>query len=148
MDRTQPQSKKMMQSGHSDTVTEGIRVEVAAQYSAERSEPEKGIYGYVYRVRVQNNGDEPVRLLARHWIIKDSENGQQEVTGAGVVGQQPRLEPGSSFEYMSGCPLHTPWGTMEGSYTMERDDGSMFDVKIGRFFLAKTTEPIPGLKLE
>jgi ApaG protein len=90
---------------------------------------------FAYKIVLVNEGDAPARLLSRHWVILDADGHREDVEGPGVVGETPRLDPGERFEYMSGCPLPTPWGTMEGSYLFERDDGQTFRVKIGRFFL-------------
>lgn len=131
-----------MQSGHSDVVTQGIRVKVAAQYLPEHSSPEKLLHAFAYRVRIRNEGDAVVTLRARRWVITDGDGDVEIVEGPGVVGEQPRLEPGDEHEYMSGCPLPTTWGTMEGTYTMEREDGTRFDAVVGRFFLAPTVAPM------
>ena len=93
----------------------------------------------------RERGDRPARLKSRHWIIRDADNQQREVRGPGVVGKQPHLEPGGSFAYVSGCPLETEWGTMEGWFQCERDDGETFSARIGRFFLAPTVAPLPEL---
>ncbi|MEE9393464.1 MAG: Co2+/Mg2+ efflux protein ApaG [Planctomycetota bacterium] len=132
-----------MESGHSEEITEGVRVRVAAQFEPQRSNPEEDRWVYSYRVRISNEGDIQVQLLNRHWIIRDAENEVEEVRGPGVVGEQPVLMPGETFEYVSGCPLPTNWGTMEGSYEMETEDKRRFHAKIGRFFLAATVAPIP-----
>lgn len=137
-----------MESGHSDTVTEGIRVQVAAQFIPGQSDPDRKQWAYAYRVVISNEGDEPATLVSRHWIIRDAQNDVEEVRGAGVVGENPDLAPGDSFEYMSGCPLSTEWGTMEGTYLMRRPSGSEFEARIGRFFLAPNTAPIDGLEIE
>ena len=125
-----------MNKGHSDTVTDGIRVRVAAEYLPDQSDPDRSSYVYAYRVILKNEGDAEAKLVSRHWVIKDAFNECREVRGAGVVGKQPVLKPGDTFEYTSGCPLTTEWGTMEGFYNMERADGQTFDAEIGRFFLA------------
>jgi ApaG protein len=132
----------MTKSGHSDTTTEGIRVRVGAQFVPEQSDPERKHWVYAYRVVITNLGQQRCKLLSRHWVIRDANNDRRDVRGPGVVGEQPDLEPGKSFEYMSGCPLATEWGTMEGSYRMRRADGTEFEARIGRFFLARTTAPI------
>ncbi len=134
-----------MQTGHSDTTTGGMRVRVASQFLPERSDPERGLYFFVYRVQLTNEGHEPARLLSRSWRITDGNGDVEEVSGPGVVGDQPHLDPDESYEYMSGCPLETEWGTMEGHYVFERDGGERFDVAIGRFFLAHGTAPITVL---
>ena len=131
-----------MESGHSDETTQGIRVRVAAQYLPEHSSPGRKHFLYQYQVVIENVGDEQARLLSRRWIIRDAKGESREVSGPGVVGEYPSLAPGEHFVYTSGCPLPTEWGTMEGTYRMERPDGEEFDVVIGRFFLAPTTKSI------
>lgn len=125
----------MSRSPHSDTLTEGIRVQAAAQYMPGESEPEDKRFLYVYKIRIANEGVRRAKLLTRHWIILDADNHREDVRGPGVVGKSPDLAPGEHFEYMSSCPLRTNWGTMEGSYTFEREGGERFEVAIGRFFL-------------
>lgn len=119
----------------SDVTTQGIRVGAAAFYLAEESEPAENQFVFGYNIVIANVGDAPAKLLSRHWIIIDAAGRREEVEGPGVVGQTPRLEPGQAFKYQSFCPLRTNWGTMEGTYTMQRDDGEKFDVQIGRFYL-------------
>lgn len=131
-----------MQSGHSDVVTQGIRVKVAAQYLPDQSEPDHEHYLFAYRVRIYNESDVVVTLRSRRWVITDGDGRVEIVEGPGVVGEEPRLAPGAMHEYMSGCPLSTTWGTMEGHFVMEREDGSRFDAQVGRFFLAPTVAPI------
>jgi len=126
----------------SDVITKGIRVVAAAQYISEQSDPDRHHYQYVYRIVISNEGESNARLRARHWVILDADNERREVRGKGVVGETPELRPGDSFQYFSGCPLQTQWGTMEGTYEMEREDGSTFDAAIGRFFLAPTNPPV------
>lgn len=133
------------QPGHSDTLTDGIRVRVAAELVDQGTSDDGDVWLYAYRVIISNEGDQPATLRRRHWIIRDAEGRQEEVEGPGVVGEEPRLEPGDAHEYQSACPLLTHWGTMEGSYTMERDDGHRFDANIGRFFLAETAAPMANL---
>jgi ApaG protein len=94
---------------------------------------------------ISNQGERRAKLKSRHWVILDADNNRQEVRGPGVVGKFPDLAPGESFEYCSGCPLATKWGTMEGSYVFQREDGSEFEVSIGRFFLAPGNPRIPAL---
>ena len=131
-----------MQTGHSDNTTAGVRIRVAAQFLSEHSNPARGHYLFQYHVVIDNCGEERARLLSRHWIIRDATGETREVRGPGVVGEYPDLAPGEQYMYTSGCPLPTEWGTMEGTYRMAREDGSEFDVAIGRFFLAPTTAPI------
>ncbi|MDP7062882.1 MAG: Co2+/Mg2+ efflux protein ApaG [Planctomycetota bacterium] len=130
------------QTGHSDCTTEGIRVQVGAAYLPVQSAPEMGRYYFAYRVILTNVGDRSARLVSRLWRITDAENAIREVEGPGVVGEHPLLHPGDRFEYMSGSPLSTSWGTMEGHFIWERDDGDQFQVAIGRFFLAETVAPL------
>ncbi len=128
--------------GSSSTSTEGVRVQAIAQWLESESDPDQRHWLYAYTITIVNEGSTPVRLRSRHWVILDANNHREEVRGPGVVGKTPRLNPGERFEYTSSCPLNTPWGTMEGSYTFERDDGSPLEVAIGRFFLVppKTTK--------
>ena len=119
----------------SEAVTEGIRVGAAAFYLPQESDPDEDRYAFGYTIVISNEGDRPAKLINRHWVIIDAEGERNEVRGPGVVGEQPRLEPGQAFKYQSFCPLKTPWGTMEGSYTMQRDDGETFSATIARFYL-------------
>jgi ApaG protein len=100
----------------------------------------RGIRVFAYTIRISNEGSSPAKLLSRHWVIKDSWGQTREVKGPGVVGEQPRLEPGEEFEYTSFCPLSTPRGTMSGSYAMARDVGQRFNVGVGEFFLFEPGE--------
>ena len=121
--------------GVSTAITAGIRVEVESTYRPERSEPALGRHLFSYTVRISNEGDRPARLVSRHWIITDARGSREEVVGEGVVGQKPRVEPGTGFEYSSFCVLPTPHGAMHGSYEMVRDDGETFQVEIAPFTL-------------
>ena len=121
----------------SEAVTQGIRVSVESTFHPERSNPVSGEWFFSYRIRIANEGDQTVQLLNRHWTITDSDGQVQEVRGPGVVGQQPFLAGGESFEYTSFCPLTTSFGTMHGTYEMERADGSRFDVEIAPFALGE-----------
>ena len=121
----------------SEAVTNNVRVEVESQYAPERSQPFQNQWFFHYTVRISNEGDETVQLLSRHWIITDGNGHVEEVRGAGVVGEQPVLSPGESFEYTSGCQLKTSTGTMRGTYQMVTEDGSHFDVEIAPFALAE-----------
>ena len=118
----------------STAVTQGVRVEVATRYLPEQSDAAN--YVFAYTIRISNETGETVQLRTRHWIITDAKGGLREVRGDGVVGAQPTLAPGRSFEYTSGCVLPTPRGTMHGSYNMERSDGSDITVEIPLFVLA------------
>lgn len=115
--------------------TRGINVRVAVSYLPEQSAPQAGRWFWSYHIRIENDGDRPVQLLARHWKIRDSRGVEQEVRGEGVVGETPLIAPGGSFDYVSGCPLDTASGSMRGSYRMVSDDGSMFDIEIPQFSL-------------
>ena len=119
----------------SETVTEGVRVGATAHFLPDQSDPESRQYLFGYTIVIANEGDVPVQLVSRHWVIIDAYGRREDVEGPGVVGQTPRLEPGQAFRYQSFCPLKTPWGTMEGTYQMRRDGGETFDVKVGRFYL-------------
>ena len=115
--------------------TRAISVTVEPTYLAEQSSPVDDHYVWAYHVRIENLGKEVVQLLARHWRITDSMGRVQEVRGAGVVGEQPVLNPGESFEYTSGTPLPTPSGIMVGSYEMESQNGERFDIDVPAFSL-------------
>lgn len=115
--------------------TAGFRVLVEPFYLADQSEPDEGRWVWAYRVVISNEGDATARLISRHWEITDANGRVQVVDGPGVVGQKPRLGPGDSFEYHSGCPLATPGGAMVGHYTMQAEDGSMLDIAIPAFSL-------------
>ena len=117
------------------TTTRGVTIRVSVSFLPEQSEPAKGRWFWAYHIRIENEGAQAVQLLTRHWTIVDGRGGKHEVQGEGVVGEQPVVEPGGSFDYVSGCPLHTPTGAMEGSYRMVSEDGSSFDVAIPRFSL-------------
>lgn len=120
----------------SDQTTDGIRIQVRSAYLAEKNAPAHGRYFFAYRVRITNVGNEPAQLVSRKWIITDA-NGQVEtVEGPGVVGEQPVLQPGESFEYTSFCPLKTSFGSMHGHYNMVRPDGDSFRAMIAPFRLA------------
>jgi ApaG protein len=120
----------------SDTTTNGIRVQVKSTFLPEHSSPRDNEYRFAYRITISNVGTETAQLISRHWIITDAEGDVQEVRGPGVVGEQPVLPPGGSFEYTSYCPLKTSVGTMHGSFQMVRPNGEMFDAHIAPFTLA------------
>jgi ApaG protein len=106
-----------------------------AQYSDENSRPQQGQWVFQYTVRITNLGSETVQLISRHWIITDAADHSKEVKGPGVVGEQPVLKPGQSFQYSSWCPLETPMGMMHGAYQMVRANGGQFDIEIAPFAL-------------
>ena len=113
--------------------TEDVIVRVSVSFLPEQSELAKGRWFWAYHIRVENRGDTPVQLLNRLWFITDGRGQRQEVAGEGVIGEQPMIVPGASFDYVSGCPLTTATGEMEGSYTMMRADGSHFEAAIPCF---------------
>lgn len=123
--------------GSSEAITRGVKVVVQSRYVPERSSPENDAWFFAYAVQVTNEGDTKVQLLSRHWIITNANGDTEQVRGPGVVGAQPVLEPGASFEYTSACPLPTAFGTMHGTYQMVTDDGERFDAEIAAFSLSR-----------
>jgi ApaG protein len=127
----------------SEAVTRNIRVSVETEYAPGRSNPAQSQWFFLYTIRLKNEGRETVQLMSRHWIITDAMGDVKEVRGPGVVGKQPVLEPGDTFEYTSGCELTTPFGSMRGTYQMvtvsdKSDKEAHFDIQIPPFTL---TEP-------
>jgi ApaG protein len=120
----------------SEAVTQGVRVRVQSKFEEDESSPADDRFLFSYAVSIVNEGDEAVQLISRRWVITDGNGDQQVVEGAGVVGHQPVLAPGESFEYTSFCPLPTPVGTMEGTYWMVTPDGGSFEAEIAPFTLA------------
>jgi len=116
-------------------ITREIRVQVEPIYLDDQSEPDDAQYVWAYRVQIENEGTETVQLLTRYWHITDGVGRVQEVRGAGVVGEQPVLNPGDSYEYTSGTPLPTPSGIMKGSYQMRTPAGEKFDIEVPAFSL-------------
>ena len=116
-------------------VTREIRVQVEPIYLDDQSEPDDAQYVWAYRVQIENAGTETVQLLTRYWHITDGMGRVQEVRGAGVIGEQPVLNPGESYEYTSGTPLPTPSGIMKGSYQMSTPSGEKFDIEVPAFSL-------------
>lgn len=117
-----------------------IRIKVATSYVDEQSEPDAGRYVFAYTITISNDGEVAAKLLSRHWVITDANGKVQEVSGDGVVGEQPYLGPGEHFRYSSGAVIETPVGAMQGLYRMVADDGMSFDAPIAPFTLA-----VPGL---
>lgn len=113
-----------------------IEIEVSTAYVEDQSEPDDDRYVFAYHVTIRNAGPQTVQLLNRHWVIRDGRDQTQEVRGEGVIGQQPQIEPGESFEYTSGTVIETPVGTMEGSYEMRDQRGRTFDAPIPPFTLS------------
>jgi ApaG protein len=131
-----PDKDQPLHASTSEAVTNNVRVEVESQYAPERSQPFQNQWFFYYTIRITNESDETVQLLSRHWIITDASGHTQEVDGSGVVGEQPTLAPGESFQYTSGCPLKTSTGIMRGTYQMVvTDGGGHFDVEIAPFAL-------------
>jgi ApaG protein len=119
----------------SEAKTRGILVEIKSEYVPERSDPQNQYYYFAYHVHIANEGAQTAQLVSRHWIITDADGNIEEVKGPGVVGEQPVLEPGESFEYTSACPLKTPMGNMRGTYQMVTEGGESFDAEIAEFKL-------------
>lgn len=117
-----------------------IRIQVATHYVDDQSQPDVGRFVFAYTITIKNSGDIPARLLSRHWLITDANGKVQELSGDGVVGEQPHLSPGETFRYSSGAVLDTPVGAMQGSYRMQADNGIDFDAPIPPFTLA-----VPGM---
>lgn len=125
-----------------ECITQGIRVAVEPVYLADQSEPALNRYVWAYRVVISNQGGRTVQLRSRYWRITDAAGRVQEVRGEGVVGKQPVLAPGESFEYSSGAPLPTPSGFMGGAYQMQTGEGEQFDVEIPTFSLDSPHYPL------
>ena len=121
----------------SEALTRGVRVHVESQFDPDRSEPSRSQWFFLYTIRISNEGTETVQLLTRHWTITDGTGKVEEIRGPGVVGKQPILKPGESFEYTSGCPLNTAFGVMEGTYQMVTAGGEHFDAKVAPFTLSE-----------
>ena len=111
-------------------------VTVSPRFLPEQSDPDNDKYLFAYTIRIVNSGQAAAQLMSRHWIITDANQHVEEVRGPGVVGEQPRLAPGEAFEYTSGCPLPTPFGSMRGSYQCVAEDGTPFEVPIPEFLLS------------
>jgi ApaG protein len=112
-----------------------IEIHVSTRFLSDQSDPESGRYAFAYNISITNTSAESVRLISRYWLITDGNNEQKEVHGEGVIGQQPYIASGESFEYTSGAVLNTEVGTMEGSYQMVNESGACFDALIPRFSL-------------
>lgn len=115
--------------------THGFIVRVSVNYLPEQSQPQGGRWFWAYHIRIENAGEMAAQLLTRRWEIRDARGSVHIVEGEGVVGEQPVLKPGASYDYVSGCPLQTPSGSMVGSYQMIGEDGSRFEITIPRFEL-------------
>lgn len=136
----QPPSESQSRCRGSEAVTEGVRVTVEAMYLPQYSTKGEGWQGkryiFGYRIRITNESPRTLTLRSRHWTIVDADGEQREVQGEGVIGQQPTLRTGDTFIYESSCPLETPWGTMEGTYQFEDEQGQGVTVRVARFYLA------------
>jgi ApaG protein len=114
-----------------------IRIDVRTAYLERQSNPAEDVFAFSYTITIHNDGPVPAQLVSRHWIITDAEGRVQEVRGAGVVGEQPLIRPGESFEYSSGAVIPTPVGSMRGSYHMVDEAGHEFEAPIAAFTLAR-----------
>jgi ApaG protein len=121
-----------------------FEVSVITQYIADQSDPQEDSYAFSYTITVNNTGTVPAQLISRHWVIVDASGHTEEVKGLGVVGHQPLLKPGESFQYSSGCRLRTPSGTMHGSYFCVAEDGERFEAPVSLFVLEADT---PGARV-
>lgn len=127
----------------SHAVTRGVQVEVKAKFSEEHSDPDRSLWFYLYTITVENTGSKAVQLVNRHWEITDGNGRVEHVRGPGVVGKQPTLSPGESFEYTSGCPLSTPFGFMKGEYEMrEVESDEWFEAEVAGFPLRRNDESL------
>ena len=124
-----------------------VQIDVQPQYVADQSNPLQKVFAFAYTVTATNTGTVPVQLISRHWVIQDESGHTDEVKGLGVVGQQPLLRPGESFQYTSGCRLHAPSGTMHGSYFFVAEDGHRFDAPIATFVLESSGSGLSGRTL-
>ncbi len=118
-------------------ITQNVKIEVSPSFIREQSDPQRSFYFFAYKVKITNEGDKRIQLMRRNWIIVDGEGKTEEVEGAGVVGLQPKVEPGQAFEYSSFCPLHTPTGSMRGRYLFIDSAGQEFWVPIPEFILSE-----------
>jgi ApaG protein len=121
----------------SEATTKNIRVRVQSQYDPSRSNPQDSLWFFLYTVLIMNEGHDTVQLISRHWVITDGMGKVEEVRGPGVIGKQPVLTPGQGFEYTSGCPLTTPFGSMHGTYQMVNQAAEKFDIEIAPFTLSE-----------
>jgi len=120
----------------SQASTRGLKVRVESRYVEDQSTPSEQNWVFAYLVTIINDGDIPTQLIARRWVITNADGQTQTVEGPGVIGEQPRLEPGESFSYTSGCPLGTSIGSMHGAFIMRDDDGTSWEAEVGVFTLS------------
>ncbi len=118
-----------------NNTTTDLSVECFPQFISEESKPDQSYYFFSYKVCIANKGTEAVQLMSRHWVITDANGRSEEVRGPGVVGLQPKIQPGQKFEYESACPLSTSTGSMKGTYTMVTDNGDSIEIEIPEFYL-------------
>lgn len=124
-----------------------IQIDVQTHYLADQSDPLRKVFAFAYTITVTNTGTVAAQLISRHWVIQDENGHIEEVNGLGVVGQQPLLRPGESFQYTSGCRLQAPSGTMQGRYFFVAEDGHRFDVPIATFVLESSGSGLVGRTL-
>lgn len=122
-------------AGLYEATTRDILVRVRPEYRPDQSDPDDRQWVWAYQIEVENHGEVTVQLLSRRWVITDATGRVERVEGPGVVGEQPKLKPGEAFRYVSGCPLPTPSGVMEGAYEMEAEGGERFDIAVPAFSL-------------
>ncbi|WP_413575073.1 Co2+/Mg2+ efflux protein ApaG [Bdellovibrio sp. HCB290] len=117
------------------TIVPEFKITAKVVYVPSESNPEKGYHFFAYKIAITNQGSAPAQLMSRHWVITDSSGKKEEVRGPGVIGMQPKIQPGQTFEYDSACPLNTTTGSMQGRYHMITEDGQSFSVDIPEFYL-------------
>lgn len=127
-------SSEVMSRGSSST-THGFSVQVEPRFLPQNSDPARSHFVFAYHISITNGSLQTATLRRRRWLIIDAEGLSHVVEGDGVVGQQPTLEPGDTYEYTSFCPLETRWGTMEGSFTLQSEEAGLFEIAVGRFYL-------------
>jgi ApaG protein len=127
---------------HTHNNTYHLHIDVQSHYLAEQSNPSEDQFVFAYHVKITNQGEIAAQVISRHWVIKNAMGQVEEISGLGLVGRQPFLQPGQSFEYSSGCPLNTPSGSMRGSFFCVAEDGERFDVPVLPFelFIPKETQ--------
>jgi ApaG protein len=128
-------SRRAKESPTYEASTRGVVVRVKTNYLTEQSDPVESRYVWAYTIEIENHSEDTVQLISRRWLITDGRNHTEEVSGAGVIGEQPRLKPREAFRYTSGCPLTTPSGEMRGAYQMLTDAGDAFEAEVPAFSL-------------
>jgi ApaG protein len=128
-------SRRAKESPVYEASTRGVVVRVKTNYLTEQSDPVESRYVWAYTIEIENHSEDTVQLISRRWLITDGRNRTEEVSGAGVIGEQPRLKPREAFRYTSGCPLTTPSGEMRGAYQMLTDAGDAFEAEVPAFSL-------------